>query len=91
MKFIFYFVQIYVHAAGLQSLHKYIPKDILPEEYGGFAGPLESIHGELAVLTPSLHLFNITIEGVFLSSDFSQNNLMCTSLISLKTVRIIIL
>ncbi|XP_021933626.1 alpha-tocopherol transfer protein-like isoform X2 [Zootermopsis nevadensis] len=38
--------RIYVHAAGLQSLHKYIPKDILPEEYGGFAGPLESIHAE---------------------------------------------
>lgn len=29
------------HPAGLEKLHKFIPKDILPQEYGGNAGPIE--------------------------------------------------
>jgi hypothetical protein len=41
------FLQIYVHATGLESLYKYVPKEVLPEEYGGYAGPLDVIHGEL--------------------------------------------
>jgi hypothetical protein len=36
-----------MHTAGLESLYKYVPKEVLPEEYGGYAGPLDVIHGEL--------------------------------------------
>jgi hypothetical protein len=42
-------LQIYVHATGLESLYNYVPKEVLPEEYGGYAGPLDVIHGELLV------------------------------------------
>jgi hypothetical protein len=60
-----------MHTAGLQSLHKYIPKDMLPEEYGGYSGPLDSIHGELADLLSSLRLFNKTTERVFLNNNLT--------------------
>jgi hypothetical protein len=60
-----------VHTAGLQSLYKYIPKDILPKEYGGYAGSLDSIHGKLAGLLSSLRLFNKIIDRFFLSSDLT--------------------
>jgi len=39
-------LQIHIHSAGLESLYEYVPKDILPEKYGGYAGPLEPIHRE---------------------------------------------
>ncbi|XKL64437.1 hypothetical protein PGB90_004523 [Kerria lacca] len=35
--------RIYVHQ-DLNSLYEYVPKDILPEEYGGFAGPIADIN-----------------------------------------------
>lgn len=38
--------RIYVHTAGLESLYKYVPKEVLPEEYGGYAGPLDVIHNQ---------------------------------------------
>jgi hypothetical protein len=37
-----------MHTGGLETLYKYVPKEILPEEYGGYAGPLCVIHGEYA-------------------------------------------
>lgn len=30
-----FFFQIFTHGSDLQSLHRYIPKEILPAEYGG--------------------------------------------------------
>lgn len=38
--------RIFIHADGMETLYKYIPKEILPEEYGGYAGPLDNIHNE---------------------------------------------
>lgn len=32
------------HRAGLSSLHEMIPKDCLPEEYGGNLGPIGKLH-----------------------------------------------
>ncbi|XP_018568173.1 alpha-tocopherol transfer protein-like [Anoplophora glabripennis] len=37
--------RIHVHS-DLESLHKFIPKDILPEEYGGTAGKLQDFHDQ---------------------------------------------
>ncbi|XP_047098519.1 alpha-tocopherol transfer protein-like [Schistocerca piceifrons] len=37
--------RIFVHA-NLESLHKHVPKEILPEEYGGDAGPIDKIQSE---------------------------------------------
>lgn len=31
------------HPPGLEKLHQFIPKDILPQEYGGNAGPIEEM------------------------------------------------
>ncbi|PSN39982.1 hypothetical protein C0J52_20369 [Blattella germanica] len=42
--------RIFIHSDGLESLYKYVPKEILPEEYGGFAGPISAIHGEFLQL-----------------------------------------
>jgi hypothetical protein len=35
----------------LESLHKEVPKRILPQEYGGEAGPLDVLIGECGVLS----------------------------------------
>ena len=32
-----------MHGDGLDSLYEHIPKDILPEEYGGYAGPIDKL------------------------------------------------
>nr|XP_023020980.1 alpha-tocopherol transfer protein-like isoform X2 [Leptinotarsa decemlineata] len=37
--------RIFVHS-DQESLHKYIPKDVLPEEYGGTAGKLQTFHDQ---------------------------------------------
>ncbi|XP_057658442.1 alpha-tocopherol transfer protein-like [Diorhabda carinulata] len=37
--------RIHVHS-NFESLHKFIPKDILPEEYEGTAGPLQVFHDQ---------------------------------------------
>lgn len=70
-------LQIYVHTAGLESLYKYIPKDVLPEEYGGYAGPLDVIHGELRSLLLSVRQLDKincshTDNYAFVSSDLIQ-------------------
>lgn len=41
--------RIHIHS-DMESLHKFIPKDVLPEEYGGTAGKLQVFHGELVIL-----------------------------------------
>lgn len=37
--------RIYVHS-NLETLYEYIPKEVLPEEYGGTAGKLQKFHGK---------------------------------------------
>lgn len=37
--------RIFVHS-DMESLHKMVPKDVLPEEYGGDAGPSQKYHDE---------------------------------------------
>lgn len=37
--------QIHVHE-NLESLYEYVPKDILPQEYGGNAGPIDAINSK---------------------------------------------
>lgn len=63
-----------MHTAGLNSLYNYIPKEILPEEYGGNAGPIQCIHGELAGLVMSSNLFSKISDclSLSLSSDLTQ-------------------
>lgn len=36
--------RIYFHGNNLESLYKSVPKEILPNEYGGTAGPIEAMH-----------------------------------------------
>lgn len=35
-------MQIHLHGKSLESLHKYIPKEALPSEYGGTQGPFDN-------------------------------------------------
>lgn len=39
----FFKFQIHVHNE-LETLYEYVPKDVLPEEYGGYAGPIADIN-----------------------------------------------
>jgi hypothetical protein len=41
-------LQMHVHA-DLESLYKEVPKRLLPQEYGGEAGPLEVLIGECGI------------------------------------------
>lgn len=36
--------RVYMHSGGYESLYKYIPKENLPEEYGGTAGKVQDFH-----------------------------------------------
>jgi hypothetical protein len=38
-------LQVYLHS-DMDSLHESVPKRLLPQEYGGEAGPLEKIAGK---------------------------------------------
>jgi hypothetical protein len=40
-------LQMHIHA-DLESLYKEVPKRLLPQEYGGEAGPLDVLTGEAA-------------------------------------------
>ena len=42
-------LQTHLHA-NLESLYKEVPKRLLPQEYGGEAGPIEVLIGECGVL-----------------------------------------
>ena len=35
--------QIFIHS-DVKDLYKYVPQELLPEEYGGKAGPMNDIH-----------------------------------------------
>ncbi|XP_071443165.1 alpha-tocopherol transfer protein-like [Hetaerina americana] len=36
--------RIHIHSDGLESLYKFVPKEMLPQEYGGNAGPISEIN-----------------------------------------------
>ncbi|KAF2900957.1 hypothetical protein ILUMI_05229 [Ignelater luminosus] len=38
--------RVHIHSDGLESLYKFVPKDVLPEEYGGTAGKLQDFHDD---------------------------------------------
>jgi len=49
-------LQIHVHS-DFESLYKDVPKRLLPEEYGGEAGPVEVLIGECGVLLFCINKF----------------------------------
>ncbi|XP_067015279.1 alpha-tocopherol transfer protein-like isoform X2 [Anabrus simplex] len=36
--------RIYIHTSNLETLYPHVPREVLPTEYGGFAGPIEEMH-----------------------------------------------
>lgn len=38
---------IHFHTHGFDSLHEFVSKDVLPEQYGGSLGPIEDIHKDV--------------------------------------------
>lgn len=52
--------QIHVHN-DLESLHKMVPKEVLPAEYGGDIGPLADISRELSYLINKLKHLDILL------------------------------
>jgi hypothetical protein len=49
-------LQTHLHA-DFESLHKEVPKRLLPQEYGGEAGPLEVLIGECGVFRFCINKF----------------------------------
>lgn len=56
-------MQIFVHDS-LEELYEYIPKDVLPDIYGGTGGSIEQFEGEYRLL----HYVSIRVHnsGVYL-------------------------
>lgn len=54
--------RIYVHGS-LDKLYEYVPREILPEEYGGQAGPIQAIHGIFLAIV-------FVIKGIKFKQDF---------------------
>lgn len=50
--------RIFMHS-NLDTLYDHVPKDILPEEYGGKAGPIQKLHGNFDIfkIFMQLHRF----------------------------------
>jgi hypothetical protein len=51
--------------ADFESLYKEVPKRLLPEEYGGEAGPLEVLIGECGFGLSCIHKFEFKKHGSF--------------------------
>ena len=58
-------LQTHLHA-DFESLYKEVPKRLLPEEYGGEAGPLDVLIGEWGVLLSIHKNFQFTQAGPIL-------------------------
>lgn len=39
--------QVFVHNEDMEALYKFVPKDILPTEYGGNGGSIPELIGKL--------------------------------------------
>jgi CRAL/TRIO domain len=55
---------MHFHRSGLESLHKFIPKDILPQEYGGTLGAIGDIHKTFCGFVESKRFAETDIESV---------------------------
>jgi len=55
-------LQTHLHA-DFESLYKEVPKRLLPQEYGGEAGPIEVLIGECGVFHFCIHKFVQKIEA----------------------------
>lgn len=51
----------------MESLYKFVPKDVLPEEYGGTAGKVQAFHGKFSAdrngIWTHLYYFVFQING----------------------------
>lgn len=60
-------LQIYIHTDNLDKLYEFVPKDLLPNEYGGKAGNFEDLASKFKIYylcrdasrTPTLHYFHL--------------------------------
>lgn len=64
--------RIHVHPDGLESLYKFVPREILPTEYGGDAGSLQEIHGK-PPLPPSIVCIAKLMLVVFFCRKMDKN------------------
>jgi hypothetical protein len=61
-------LQTHLHA-DFDSLYKEIPKRLLPQEYGGEAGPIEVLIGECCVRLFCIHKFMLKIKELSLDTN----------------------
>ena len=47
------------HSRGVETLHKFVPKECLPDEYGGSIGSIDKLHQEWLKTFESKRLFRI--------------------------------
>jgi hypothetical protein len=48
--------RIHIHS-DMESLYKFVPKDILPEEYGGTAGKIDDFNGKFIQSVHNFHFY----------------------------------
>lgn len=69
----FQFLKIHTHGNDLKSLHKHIPVDILPREYGGLQGPFDNTKWREQILGDEQYF--IRLETYNSSHNINQINL----------------
>lgn len=52
---------MHFHTSGYESLHEFIPKEILPNEYGGSGGPIDNF-------------YQTSLEHLHRNSDYLKND-----------------
>lgn len=51
----FYYFQIYTHGPRLDTIHKFIPKHLLPTEYGGTAFSFDNFEWRQTIFNDSVY------------------------------------